>query len=227
MPERYLGPNEISRIRRFRPIYEKAASIVGWLPWTALPPIHYRENDLLERSQTVGGAFQLDPGGPGDDLRKAIDEYVEIVGRLYSITLGNIETDFETAAIVGAHELKTKLRSPALIRPPLIDAGVDEAELARGYLRYNGLGAKLTAPDGTTYRYYSERGQTGSGNPEASPDWSPYVANDPHSGRVLTMRATQPDPSDPSKRISIQRPDRRPGAIIIFREILARAAELG
>jgi hypothetical protein len=41
------------------------------------------------------------------------------------------------------------------------------------------------------------------------------------------MRATQPDPSDPSKRISIKRPDSRPGAMVIFREILARSSELG
>ncbi len=221
----YLSSVQIGIVRKLRPAYQKAFEVIGrdWAPWESLAAIHFREAAFAERSRVPGGPFQLDPGGTGDELKARIKAEVERVGKLYSVPMGDIETDFATAAIVAAHGFKERLRVKAVRQ----DGTLDETVVGWAFFRYNGLGAMIPDASGLeSYRYYSEKGQTGRGSTKADPFWSPYVSNDPVGGHRLKMRATMPDEKDPTKRIVINREDPRPGAMVIFRELRARASEL-
>jgi hypothetical protein len=225
MAGNYLSAAQVATVRRLRSAYQNAFQVIGpdWAPWETLAAIHYREAAFAERSKVPGGPFQLDPGGTGDELKRRIAAEVARIGGLYKLTLGDIETDFETAAIVAAHGLKERLRVKAVRS----DGTLDESIIAWAFFRYNGLGAMIEDPATLEkYRYYSEKGQTGRGSLATDPLWSPYVSNDPLAGRVLKMRATMPDAKDPTKRVIIHRDDPRPGAMIVFRELRTRAAEL-
>jgi len=208
-PDFYLHSRQLQAVRELRGAYETAVRIVGGLPWQAIAAVHYREAEFAQRSTIPGGPFQLDPGGTGQELQERIEAYVQAVRDKYGLLEGGtIDSDFWLAAVVAAHELRSKVRAE-------IAAGsvVDGEVLADALWGYNGRS-----------RYH-----TASGLPEGESSWrySPYVSNDPKRGVVLRIRGTVPDATVQGGRRMIDRPDPRPGAMIVYRELLARASELG
>jgi hypothetical protein len=209
-PDFYLHSRQLQAVRDLRSAYETAVRIVGGLPWQAIAAVHFREAEFAQRSTIPGGPFQLDPGGTGQELQERIEAYVAAVCKQYDVypAPGGIETDFALAAVVAAHELRSKVRAE-------IAAGclVDGEVLADALWGYNGRSKYHTA----------------SGQPDGESSWrySPYVSNDPKRGVVLRIRGTVPDATVQGGRRMIDRPDPRPGAMIVYRELLARASELG
>lgn len=204
----YLDARQIRVVRGLRGAYEAAVKLVGGLPWQALAAIHYRENEFALRSTTPGGPFQLDPGGEGPDLRRRIEAYEDLVRKAYGIDGGSIETDLAFAALVAAHELRGKIRTE-LTRDEIADGDV----LADALWGYNGRAPFHTSTGTADDKDWSWR-------------WSPYVANDPKRGVVLRLRGTIPDASVPGGRRAIDRPDGRPGAFVVYRELIDRGGEL-
>jgi len=196
----YLSDNQMALIKKHLPVYQQACGMAG---------IHYREAEFATFSQVPGGAFQLDPGGTGDELKNAIVKYTAMVCKLYGVPVKDLETDFFTACLVAVHELKSKVRATTEITP------IDDEALADAYWGYNGRS-----------RHHTEFEQTQKGTMEPHWRWSPYVSNDPKNGIVLRITGTMPDPKDPTKRLKIDRPDPRPGALVIYREVRARQSEL-
>jgi hypothetical protein len=195
----YLTDAQIAKIRELRPDYEFAVNKVKGFPWQVMAALHYREAEFAKTSKIPGGAFQLDPGGTGTDLRAAIDNYANKVCDNYGVPHGNIETDFNISCLVAAFEFKTKIRFPG------------EDGIADAFWGYNGR-AKFHTPSGDP--------ADPAGN---SWHYSSYVSNDPKNGIVLNIRGTMPTP-DGKGRVQINKPDPRPGALIIFREVCERIA---
>ena len=206
---RYLSDRQMALIKKHLPIYQQACGLVQMGPPLIMAGIHYREAEFATSSQVPGGAFQLDPGGVGDELKNAIVKYTTMVCKLYGVPVKDIETDFFTACLVAVHELKSKVRVTTAVLP------IDDEALADAFWGYNGRS-----------RHHTEFEQTQKGTMEPHWRWSPYVNNDPKNGVVLRITGTMPDPKDPTKRIKIDRPDPRPGALMIYREVRARQSEL-
>lgn len=208
-PNWYLSQQQITRIRYLRPAYTLGCTVVGGgIPWQALAAIHYRESEFQMISSRPGGAYQLDPGGSGADLKARITAHVKEICQRYGQQYGSIEENFTIASVVAADTLKGKARGV------IATAGaVDEDMLGDALWGYNGRSASHTA-DGT------------KDAEKASWTYSPYVANDPQRGISLRLRGTVPDDSVPGGRRKIDIVDQRPGALTIYRELVSRAAEL-
>jgi len=207
--EQYLAKQQISRIRDLRRAYILGCTVVGGgIPWQALAAIHYRENEFGMVSRRPGGPFQLDPGGSEGELTVRIVQRVKDVCQRYGQQYGSIEDNFTVASIVAADELKNKARG--VIAKAVL---VDEDILADAFWGYNGRASNHT--------------EDGTKDPQrASWCYSPYVANDPKRGVILRLRGTVPDDTVPGGRRRIDVEDQRPGALIIYRELVSRAAEL-
>lgn len=209
----YLSATEISRARLFIPTYQRALARVfnadAIAHWPILAAIHYRENSLLDHSKRIGGAFQYDGGGNGMEQRVAnIRAKVSEVCTKLGMVIGDIEQDFQLAAIVAAFELRGKQRIPIFV-----GRRVDENALADALWGYNGRSA-----------FHTRDGAHSSEQSASSWMFSPYVSNDPHRGIVYMLRGTEPGPA--GETLHVLKPDTRPGAMIVYRELLARSAEL-
>lgn len=121
-PKKYLTDRDIKLIKEYWPDYEYAAKLVG-VPVCALAAIHYRESSLYKGRyssrrkkvvKNIGGPFMLDLG-PRDDAEEFIRRIRAHEKKMNRIYCGyekapKISHDFRFAAIVAAHELKSKLR---------------------------------------------------------------------------------------------------------------------
>jgi len=209
---KYLLKSQMAKIKQFLPDYTWAANTVGGgIPPLALASIHYREAEFATTSKIPGGPFQFDPGGSGKELSRRIWEYTVKVCKLYKTQAMDLETNFNIAVLVAAHELKSKIRGSLL----LVDGSVDEDVLADAIFGYNGRS-----------KNYCEKVQTGTGSEEPHWKWSPYVSSDPNNGVTLKLIGTLPDENSPGGRKHIETVDGRAGALIIYREILVRSQEL-
>jgi hypothetical protein len=201
----YLNERQLATIRRRWRDYAWAVGKVG-LPslWAfALAGVHYRESRLQDDARgEPGGPFCLDPEGEGDQLARIVD-YARSVCVKYGHSADDLslESDFRTAALVAAHELRSKAPRPI---------GDTEPEIGLALARYNGFP-----------RYYNELWQTGAGSNVPAVRWHPYVSNDPGGGRQLS-RAGSILKADGSTVQLPKSPDANPGALIIAREIRAR-----
>lgn len=119
----YLTNKDIKLIRKHWPDY-KYASDITQVPVEILAAIHYRESGLLEgyyskRRQCVvkniGGPFMLDlgPRNDGAEFARRIRNYEYKVWRFYGWkgTALRVRDNFRFAALVAAHELKSKFRT--------------------------------------------------------------------------------------------------------------------
>lgn len=181
---------------------------VSGIPWQAMAALHFLEADFtVGPTKTPGGPFQLDPGGVGDVLLERIKAAVAVICAKYTRPIGDIETDFPTAALVAAHHLLGK------VRPQPYPDDDFETILADAMWGYNGRS-----------KWHTPTGEAGVG--VASWRFSPYVVNDPKAGIVLRVRGTIPDDTVPGGRRKIDRPSLRPGGMIVYRELVMRADEL-
>ena len=211
-PQYYLSKSQMSKIKQFLPDYTWAVQTVGsGIPAFVLAAIHFREAEFATTSKIPGGPFQLDPGGSGQELTKRIWDYTVKVCKMYKTNMADIETSFNIACLVAAHEFKTKIRNP-LTNP---DGTINEDALADTLLGYNGRS-----------KNYCEKVQTGNGSDVPHWKFSPYVSSDPHNGVALKLMGTLPDSTSPTGRKRIETIDKRPGALIVFRELVARNQEL-
>lgn len=212
-PKQYLGAGQVARVKQYLPEYTKACHTVNALiPPLALACIHYRESEFDTKSTIPGGPFQFDPGGSGKgEVQKRIWDATVKICKKYGVKAEDIETTFSTACLVAAHELSSKIRGS--IRS--VDGTVDEDVLADALWGYNGRAD-----------CHTEAFQTGQGSEELSWQWSSYVAGDPQNGKTLKIRGTVPDANAPNGRKLIEHPDLRPGALIVYRELVSRSKEL-
>jgi hypothetical protein len=201
----YLTAAQLGTIRRRWRDYAWAVGKVG-LPslWAfALCGVHFRECGLADDARNEpGGPFCLDPEGEGNQLAR-IKEYARSVCAKYNhqATDLSLDADFRTAALVAAHELRSKASRPI---------GDSEPEIALALAKYNGFP-----------RYYCEVWQTGTGSSAPSVRFHPYVSNDPRGGHQLFRAGTMLGPTG----IPVPVPksaDANPGALIIAREVRAR-----
>jgi len=208
-PEQYLTKQQMLWVKDLRPAYILGCTVVGGgVPWESLAAIHYRENEFGMVSRRPGGPFQLDPGGSDGELKDRITRHVHDVCQRYGQQYGSIEDNFTVACIVAADELKNKARG-VIAKAGVVDGDI----LADAFWGYNGRASNHT--------------ESGTKDP-AKAHWcySPYVANDPKRGVILRLRGTVPDDTVPGGRRRIDIEDQRPGALIIYRELVSRAAEL-
>ena len=219
MDNYYLTPRHIRLVKQYRPAYEDAVAAVGTIqgtlppqpfPWEAIATLHFLEADFLERVKVPGGPFQLDPGLKGEAQEEAIRVKVaEICGK-YGWPIGDIATDFTTAVRVATAFLKMKVGFH-----PLFEEDMDRDILPDAFWGYNGRS-----------KWHTPTAEAGVG--KASWEYSPYVNNDPKAGRCLMVRASIPDATVEGGRRKISRPElHRPGAMIVYRELKARHAEVG
>lgn len=127
----HLTDRDITRIKEFWPDYIYAARKVG-VPVPALPAIHYREADLFlglysakrkKANRNIGGPFMLDPGGGKEFARRIRDHEIKIWKLYYGAGKApTVSRNFRFAAVVAAHELKSKLRCEAWTYECLVDA---------------------------------------------------------------------------------------------------------
>lgn len=211
-PKTYLSKSQIEKIKRFLPDYSWATQTVGsGVPALALAAIHFREAEFATQSKIPGGPFQLDPGGTGQELTKRIWDYTVKVCKTYKVNMADIETNFNVACLVAAHEFKTKIRAPLLN----LDGTISEDALADTFFGYNGRS-----------KNYCEKVQTGEGSDAPHWKFSPYVSADPQNGVELKIIGTLPDSTSPTGRKRIETIDKRPGALIVYRELVSRSQEL-
>lgn len=118
----YLTPGDVVRIRQLWPAYEYAAKKVG-VPVEILPAIHYREHNL-EPGRNLGGPFMLDRGplNDGAEFTRRIRAYERKVCELYGYPPARVSRDFRFAALVAAHELKSKAQCDVLEGACLVDS---------------------------------------------------------------------------------------------------------
>lgn len=213
--QNYLGTREIAAVKKYRPVYEWAVKTVqSDIPWQIMAAIHYREASfLLKGEEPWCGPFAIDPGGDTGTLSIRIAAHVSKTVNKYGLSPTvydqPLDENFSTAALVGADELKGKIQRPL----KGVTGGIDLVALADAIWGYNGR----------------SRFHTPSGNPDpgqSSYEYSPYVSNDPHRGIKLRLKGTVPDPTVPGGRRRIDIEDQRPGALAVFRELVARSAEL-
>lgn len=114
----YLTSKDVAKIKTHWAAYSIAAEVTD-LPVEILPAIHHRESNLnlgfysFKKKaivKNVGGPFMLDKGSK--HFVKGIRDYETEIWRLYGYT-GNpprISENFQFAALVAAHELKSKMR---------------------------------------------------------------------------------------------------------------------
>ena len=232
----YLGADLMRLARAARPTWAKAGALVG-VPAEIVGGIHYRENEFGQKLPgEAGGPLGFDPGymndrgelvdaaqvtGPdgkpatAEDLEaaalRAIRTCTAEICNDYGIDDGDVADDFFVACVVAAHELKRKL-------PKGIDAIGAPGWWREALWRYNGAAAWHT-PTGVSDRHL------------ASAEYSSYVSNDPANRPALLLvpadhAITQETPA--GDRVALRGPvyDHRPGAWIIYHELVTRAAEL-
>ena len=222
---KYLAPSQINRIAGFRTLYEAAADSVRSMPWQALVPMHYRESTLgAEGDHTTGeGMMGCDPGdGKPETIAEMARKVAGVYGWACPATDYPLDDDLGLSLLVAAHTLKIK----ALGALTTESGAPDESALKVAWFRYNGASVfysprlqgamRSTAPEEEMQRLIAL--------PDArairSPDWSPYVSNDPLAGFVLHERATLPPLPGQTERRKINRPDARPGCLAIWRDVM-------
>jgi hypothetical protein len=214
----YLTAKQIARFRKNWPDYLWAGRKVGGVPAIAMAGVNWRETGGKREARVYGGAgykekgnkreshieggwCQLDMGGNRKTHRARVQKEAERICKLYGVVAGDLDTDFQTGAIVCAHILKTKSRK----RPMILNRHVVWANVAWRQWAYNGRS-----------KYHTK---TGKPSKELrSWRWSCYVSNDPKRGVRLRIRGTMPNPKGKG-RIRINREDKRPGALVISREL--------
>lgn len=213
--QNYLSSREIAAVKKYRPVYEWAVKTVkSDIPWQVMAAIHYRESSFsLKGEEPWCGPFAIDPGGDTGTLSTRIAAHVSKIVNKYGLspTIYDqpLDENFSTAALVGADELKEKIRTPLVGGT----GGIDLVALADAIWGYNGR----------------SQFHTPSGNPDpgqSSYKYSPYVSNDPHRGIKLRLKGTVPDPTVQGGRRRIDVEDQRPGAMAVYRELVARETEL-
>ncbi len=129
----YLNSEEINTVKTHWEDYKYGSEMTG-VPILLLPAIHYRESGLysgwhsFKRNKTVrntGGPFMLDCGGSGEEFTKRIRAYEKHVYNLYcgnAPKIPKVSDNFRFAALVAAHELKTKLRGKVWTWDAMADA---------------------------------------------------------------------------------------------------------
>lgn len=202
----YLTAKHISMIAGFMPIYRWAAGLVGEMTPLMIVPLHIREADLKRTAKIPGGPFQFDPGGT-KGLRQRIKEHVEKVCVRYGQSYEPVNESFEIAALVAADWLKYKSRGKSLA---IRNQGQSE-RLADAFWGYNGRSGWHTADGKYDHGRKSWR-------------FSPYVVNDPKRGVLLRLKGTLPDGK--GSRVTIDRIERRPGALVLYQEMKRRLPEL-
>lgn len=204
----YLSKKQLETVRGFLPQYTKAMSLVGLGDPLALAALHYRESEFQTRGapNSGEGPFGCDQGGAGEEAIRRMREYVAKVATKYGyqITIDpiDLDKDFTLALLVAANIFKSKIRGTISITQ------LPEDVLADAFWGYNGRSSHHNALE-----------QVGSGSPDRTWKFSPYVVNDPQAGVTLKMIATQPDTTVPGGRRTINRVDGRPGALIVYREL--------
>lgn len=204
----YLSQAQLERVRSWWKHYAWAVGRVG-LPaeWCfAIAGVHYRESGLRgDAPGEPGGPFCVDPEGDGDQLARIQAHAASVCAKFGHVAKDlSLETDFCTASLVAASDLRGKARRPI---------GRTEQDLALALGRYNGFP-----------RYYSEAWQTGSGDPAPAVRWHPYVANDPLNGRQLYRAGSILTPDGTSVELR-RAPDANPGAMIVALELRERWRE--
>ena len=165
----------------------------------------------MQGGEAICGPFAYDPGGAGPILESRIDKYMRLVCERYAVDygIGTLNGNFLLAAVLAAFELKSKMRA-SIIMPT---GSVDENALADACWGYNGRS-----------NYHTPTGEWNE--VEKSWKYSPYVSNDPAHGIQLRIKGTIPDPNEPDGRKHIDIMDERPGAIIVYREIVMRELDI-
>ena len=212
-PDYYLDAHQMATVARLRPFYESAVQMVVGIPWEVLAAIHYRESEFackMSGGEAICGPYAFDVGNASNSERENLEGYVErcvkAVCAQYNLPYQTLNNDFRLASVVAANEFKTKMRGDAVRDGRLTDEVVADA-----FWGYNGRSKYHTAD--------------GNPNPNLSTYlFSPYVSNDPKRGVVLRLRGTIPDGK--GGRTHIDTTDERPGAMIIYRELIARRAEI-
>lgn len=117
----YLTQQDRKVIENHWAHYKYAANITG-IPVEILPALHYREHQL-KNTGNIGGPFMLDRGGSGKEFAKRIRAYEKMVWAHYGGKgpAPMVRNSFKFAALVAAHEFKTK------------DRGLGLADAAWGY----------------------------------------------------------------------------------------------
>jgi len=218
----YLDSRLMARARNASPFWHRACELVkGGIPGEALGGIHYREGEFaMKTSSEAGGVFGFDPGylndagefvdkGTPDECLRAIRTATAAICSTYQIEDNDINEDFFTACVVAAHELKGKIR---LALDPQFKY------LKDAIWGYNG-------------RAWWHTASGSSDKTKAEADFSSYVMNDPLNHRTLYLvppgKTVSEDGPD-GMPITIVGPkfDTRPGAWIVYQELLARSREL-
>ena len=201
----YLSRDQLARVAHLWPDLSWAIRRVI-LPARyafGLAGMSYRESEFRDDAPgEAGGAFCLDQGSL-DANRAFVDEALRDYP--HAAKDRTLESDFVTAALVAAAEMKKAARQSA----EASDRGIGLA-----LARYNGFPHQ-----------YCEKWQTGSGSEDPSPAWHPYVSNDPERGFLLKIVGGTVITGDGGRTETPVVVDRRPGALVIARELEARWAE--
>lgn len=196
----YLSEKQLARFKRNLPDYQWAVDIVGGMPPLALGAINYRETGGKRTTKRRGGWPQMDWAGA---TVRTLQKRTANICKRYGVPVGNLTTDFRTGCIVCAHILKMKSKNHPIYMQGILQA----ANLAWTEWAYNGRSA-----------YHTPSGKKNINRRHWA--FSSYVSNDPKIGIVLQLRGTLPGKN--GKRIKVNRPDKRPGARIIYEELTER-----
>ena len=241
--EYYLDAEMMERFRQNWVDYKWAARVVGGIPAVAFGGVNFRETGGKREAKVYGGPgyqekgnkrvshleggwCQLDLGGSGAAHHKKLQQWANRACKKYGVTPGNLDIDFRTGCIVAAEILKTKAGK----RSMMVDGKIQWENVAWALWGYNGRSSYHT-PDG-------KKNET-----RRSYKYSPYVSNDTKRGFTLRIRGTMPLPEGMTtkkaiakyganridqkrRRLKIDRPDKRPGALIIAQELYDRRGEL-
>jgi hypothetical protein len=224
--EYYLTDKLMDRFHRNWPDFKWAARKVKGIPPIAFGGVNFRETGGRRKATVEGGWGQLDLGGSGKAHHAKLQKEANRICRKYGVTPGDLDTDFRTGAIVVAETLRKKSKN----KPMIVGGKINWDNVAWALWGYNGR-SQWHTPDGKkskTRRSYK---------------YSPYVSNDPKRGVTFRIKGTMPLPEGMTvkkaiakygaarvnvkrKRLKIDRPDKRTGALIIAQELHDRREEL-
>ena len=217
----YLTAHHLDLVRIFWTPYLEAVGIVG-LPEAAafsMGGLHYEESEFsgVSPKGEHGGGLCFDPAGRGyaGTLDQQIAFHVKQVRKRYGLQGPDpsIETDFRTAALVAADELKEKWHPAPLTRGewPAI-----REHAAWAMWGYNGRSEYDT-------EWHRRQGRQGTGGVTHSWRWSPYVSSDPKNGVSLyTASGTEVGTDGGRTEIKGGVVKQDPGALIVADELHAR-----
>lgn len=190
MPKRATR-KDLDKLIALYPHFQNVEDATG-VPKEAMAAILYRENSgNTTNPRRKGGPFQFDPPPPVKTQRMLLNKYSNLSEKEKDAIIAGGVDKFESGVFLSACFLRHKCK-------PVITPNSPDSHILDMFWGYNGR----------------------AGYHKGDPKNSFYVYNgydDAHDG--LMVRGTVPDIHNPKVRIRIDRPETRPGAFVVYKQL--------